>query len=293
MSFINIILSSSGIEPGNMVVVVSQALTFCLAFSIPSHSTLSCRPLHRERSCLSIRSCVMQSWLQSWDPRIVTREAERQMSKILTKNGEYCGWDQLSPTRISEIERDAKGLMSQEQARSLRKQLLVEKCRSGSFKISKSEKLMKDEYESKRVGILDLSFRLDIPPIAILRAILKMRVLENWRRMPGQRYAIPDDRTVKLHKTMVKEALRGNDCELLALSARDRAELAAASEADEASFEGVDPREKEDAAAFEASVHQVQFVLSLSSLSSSFTSPSPHLQFFVCPPQLPRKPPST
>ncbi len=179
------------------------------------------------------------------------------MSGILTKCGEYCGWDQLSPLRISEIERGAKGLMSQDQARSLRKQLLVEKCRSGSFKLTKSEKLMKDEYESKRNGILALSIRLDIPPIAILRAILKMRVLENWRRQPGQRESIPDDRTAKLHKTMVKEALRGNDCELLPLSPRDRAELAAASAADEASFEGVDPREREDASAFEASVYQV------------------------------------
>ena len=108
-----------------------HAIAFCLAFSIPSHSTHSLGPLYRSRLYFGVQSCAMHSWLQTWEPRIVTKEAEKQLSGILTKCGEYCGWDQLSSSRRSEIERESEGLMSQEQARSLRKQLLVEKCRSG------------------------------------------------------------------------------------------------------------------------------------------------------------------
>ena len=199
----------------------------------------------------------MRTWLQTWEPRVVTRESETFASKFLIRPGEFCGWDQLSPRRLLEIDAGISGFATIDQAKSLRKQLLVEKCRSCTFKISKREQQIREDYELRGKGLLDISARLDIPPIAILRAILKLRVLEAWRRLEGDPYAVPNSLTARLHKKTVTAALRGSDCDLLPLSPRDRAELAAGSAADEASFEGAEGmREQEDGAAFEASISQ-------------------------------------
>ena len=203
----------------------------------------------------------MQSWLESWEARVVKVSSEEQASRILVRPGEYCSWAELNPARTKEIEIFIKGKMCSDQAESLRQQLLVEKCRLCSVKISQFRYQLVQDYEIRGIGVLDTAQRYDLPPIALLRAVLSSRLLSNWQRSVGRAQTKTDNRSQtakRTHKKMVTVALRGSESELLPLSARDRSELAAASNADAASFEGVDPRQKEMADEFEAVIGKVK-----------------------------------
>ena len=82
----------------------------------------------------------------------------------------------------------------------------------------------------------------------------------------------------RTHKKIVTEALRGKSSELLQLSGRDISELAAASNADGASFEGVDPRQKEMADAFEAVIGKVPPCFALMHVKPAWTNALVRLQ---------------
>jgi hypothetical protein len=203
----------------------------------------------------------MQGWLEKWEPRVVTIRSEEQASRLLIKPGEYCSWENMDSSRRAAIDHCIRGKMSTEQADSLRQQLLVEKCRLGSIKIAKFLVHIVNDYETG-VCLLDIARRYDVAPIAIFRSVLSARLLANWRiTNAGEPAAGFDTRstvTKRLHKKMVTEALRGRASDLLPLSARDISELAHASNADAASFEGIDPRQKEIADAFEAVIGKVR-----------------------------------
>ena len=202
----------------------------------------------------------MATWLENWEPRVVKVASEQQLSDILINPGEYCDFVRLSSSRKAQINASIQGKMSEDQAESLRQQMLVEKCKLGFVKIKRKLYQITEAYEVRGGRVVDIARLHDVPPMAVLRAILSARLLSNWQRSVGKHPRKVDDRDhglKKRHKKMVTEALRGNECALLPLSARDHSELAAASSADAASFEGVDPRQKEIADAFEDVVGKV------------------------------------
>lgn len=192
----------------------------------------------------------------------MTIRSEEQASRLLIKPGEFCSWQILDSSRRAEIDHCIRGKMSSEQADSLRQQLLIDKCAVGSIKIRKCLPHILNDYKNG-TSLLDIARRYDLAPIAIFRSVLSARLLANWQlgnTTTGEPAAWLDTRSVetkRAHKKMVTEALRGKASALLPLSARDLSELADASKADAASFEGIDPRHKEIADAFEAVIGKV------------------------------------
>mmetsp|Transcript_11918 Transcript_11918/g.25757 ORF Transcript_11918/g.25757 Transcript_11918/m.25757 type:complete len:389 (+) Transcript_11918:110-1276(+) len=143
-------------------------------------------------------------WKLDQEPVPIQTELDLLKSGVLWRRGEFCAIPDSSD-RFYEIERKCKELgMTVNQGFLIRKQTLVTKAMVNAWKLNVQYDQIERKFLSRRKTLLQLSANLDLPPVNIIRAIVRVRVEE----------AYPDFRE-RDKKIIVKNIINESDPEML------------------------------------------------------------------------------
>ena len=199
---------------------------------------------------LTQRKINLAPWPYTSSMGPIKRDREDLVAKVLVKRGEYCSGGNLSDVRLSEIIDRCSApahYMTIAQALSLRKQLLVSKIISNSWRIKDAMPMVRKQYAAGR-SICAIAAEIDQPAMALLRNILTSRAQE--------RYPDMDYRDVKVE---VRAALRNEDSTGGGalhglLTAQDAEQLLEAKKSDQLSFAEENLAERETSLAWETAL---------------------------------------
>lgn len=122
-------------------------------------------------------------WESASTPVPHQNEIRLLKSGVLMRRGEFCD---IHDVRLDEVEQECKSLgITLRQGLLIRRQLMVSKVVSSSWKLKEKEKLnlMVQNFETHRKSLMELTKDMDLPPVSILRAILAERVCKAYPEM--------------------------------------------------------------------------------------------------------------
>lgn len=123
----------------------------------------------------------------NWDPVskpiTIRKEIELLESGVLVQGGEFCS---LHGDRLQEVEEECLYLgMTLPQGLLIRRQLMVSKAIRTSWKLKDPKKFgyIVRRFQNEGCPLLQLSQEMDLPPVSILRAVVRERVDEAYPEM--------------------------------------------------------------------------------------------------------------
>lgn len=226
---------------------------------------------------LTGRKVILPNWPYTTTPSPIKDEIEKKIAKVLVKRGEYVSGINLSDKRVCEIldvlgvETETRYYMTLNQALSLRKQLLVAKLSTTTWKLKESIGKLLGLYERGR-SICDIAVDFDYPPVAILRGILAQRAAAMWPTIDysdikevvkfglrldsdSQSQVRARDDTKPMSWREENSALNLERAKSL-LSSNDLLQLSAAKKADQTSFSEENLEEREISLGWERSLYE-------------------------------------
>lgn len=207
--------------------------------------------LHNERAC--VRMAGSSHFIDWPETTTLTYDHQNALSEVLLRRGEFCDVNALPAYRMKAIQ-DRVSVVSEwrglpedlvfGQAKSLRSQMLAEKASFSSRRLQNNQLPLCYE---RGASVKQISRDFDVPPVAVIRAVLQHRCSISFPRMQRQ-----------IQRSNVKETLRGVQVEGLELSPRDCEELAWAKDRDSCTWEdsGYRTEREEMAAAFESLLYE-------------------------------------